>query len=204
MLKRLAGASFLALAACATTTQSVAIAPLVALEPSSEVTPEMLLALNSICRADDSAGKKYEPDLKFSAGMGTGGFKVDSTSKDAQEWFDYGLALSHAFYHEDAKAAMAQAVKADPNCSLCAWGQAWVLGPTLNYGLREPQRVEALEAAKKAQSLAKPGDVKAKRLADAIVARYADTKAATTGTTYLGTARAGQGATEPAFGAEMA
>jgi tetratricopeptide (TPR) repeat protein len=194
----------LALAACATATQSVVISPLVALEPSSEVTPEMILALNAICTADAGVGRKSTPDLKLAAGMGTGGFKVDSKSKAAQDWFDYGLALSHAFYHEDAILAMEQAVKADPECSLCAWGQAWVLGPTLNYGIDDKGREKALVAAMKAQSLAKAGDTKAKRLADAIVARYAPAAASKGPLNYLGGARAGESKTEPVFGAEMA
>ena len=202
MLRRLAGVGLLALAACATATQSVAVSPLVALAPSNEVTPEMILAFNAICTADAGVGRKSTPDLKLAAGMGTGGFKVDTKSKAAQDWFDYGLALSHAFYHEDAILAMEQAVKADPECSLCAWGQAWVLGPTLNYGIEESGREKALAAAMKAQSLAK--DAKAKRLADAIVARYALAAVSKGGLNYLGGAKAGESKTEPAFGAEMA
>jgi tetratricopeptide (TPR) repeat protein len=120
--------------------------------------------------------------------MGTGGFKVDSTVAAAQTWFDYGLALSHAFYHEDAKTAMKRAVAADPQCSACAWGEAWALGPTLNYRINEEQRVAALAAAERAKALVKPSDERAKRLADAIIARY---QRSTT-------------STEPAFGAEMA
>jgi len=203
MLKRLASGAMLALAACATATSSV-VTPIATLAPSADVTPESLLALNSMCLADDSVGKTFTKDLKLASGMGTGGFKVDSSSKEAQDWFNYGLALSHAFYHADAKAAMKRSVKADPNCSLCAWGEAWALGPTLNYGIDEKSREEALVAAKRAQALAKPGDAKAKRLADAIVARYASPKAATTGKNYLGGPRAGEGATEPAFGGAMA
>ena len=72
--------------------------------------------------------------------MGTGGFKVDTSDAEAQEWFNYGLALSHAFYHQDVKAAMKRAVELDPTCSLCSWGEAWALGPTLNYGIKDDER----------------------------------------------------------------
>jgi tetratricopeptide (TPR) repeat protein len=186
MIRRLASGVVLALAACTTSTTTVAT-PVAQLKPSGEVTKDSLLALNAICGAESPRAELQTPDIKLVEGMGTGGFKVDSESKAAQDWFNYGLALSHAFYHEDAMRAMKKAVDADPSCSLCAWGAAWTMGPTLNYGLLEAQRPAALAMAEKARSLAKPGDEKAKRLADAIVARYQKSETST----------------EPAFGAAM-
>jgi hypothetical protein len=138
MIRRLAGGAVLALAACATASAPAVVTPVLA--PSTEVTKESLLALNAVCGAEGARVELEAPDIKFVEGMGTGGFKVDSESKAAQDWFNYGLALSHAFYHEDAKRAMKKAVEAAPYCSLCAWGEAWALGPTLNYGLQEPMR----------------------------------------------------------------
>jgi tetratricopeptide (TPR) repeat protein len=187
MIRRLTGGAVLALAACATASAPAVVTPVAPLAPSAEVTKESLLALNAICGAEGARVDLASPDIKLVDGMGTGGFKVDSESKAAQDWFNYGLALSHAFYHEDAKRAMKKAVEADPYCSLCAWGEAWALGPTLNYGLQEPMRPAALTAAEKARSLVKPGDEKAKRLAEAIVARYQKSETST----------------EPAFGAAM-
>lgn len=172
MIRRLTGGAMLALAACATASAPVVVTPVAPLTPSAQVTKESLLALNAICGAEGPRDELQAPDIKRIEGMGTGGFKVDSENKAAQDWFNYGLALSHAFYHEDAIRAMKKAVEADPSCSLCAWGEAWALGPTLNYGLMEPQRPAALAMAEKARSLVKPGDEKAKRLADAVVARY--------------------------------
>lgn len=169
MLRRVSSVSFLALAACATTTTFVVVAPIAQLQPTAEVTPESILALNAICAAETPSLDR-PPSLKLAGGMGTGGFTVDSTVKEAQDWFDYGLALSHAFYHEDAIAAMKRSAAADPDCSACQWGLAWALGPTLNYGINEEQRVEALAAAESAQRLAR--DDRARRLATAMVARY--------------------------------
>ncbi len=186
MMRRLTGGAVLALAACATASAPT-VTPVAPLAPSVGVSRESLLALNAICVAEAPRSEAKSPDIKLIKGMGTGGFKVDSESKAAQEWFNYGLALSHAFYHEDAKRAMKKSVEADKSCSLCAWGEAWALGPTLNYGINEEQREAASDAAKRAQSLVKRGDEKAKRLADAIVARYEKSSTST----------------EPAFGAEM-
>jgi tetratricopeptide (TPR) repeat protein len=204
MRRQLALVAMLTVTACAAAGSAV-VRPIAPLAPAGGISRETLLALTSLCSAEAANGARPNPDLKLAAGMGTGGFKVDSASKDAQDWFDYGLALSHAFYHEDAKAAMQRSVKADPQCSLCAWGEAWTLGPTLNYGIDEDGRKAALEAAQRAQKLAKPGDARAKRLADAIVARYAGKAAAVAGeTNVLGGPKAGEGQTEPAFGQAMA
>ena len=204
MRKRILTISLMALAACATGPSVVTpIAPLARAPGDSTV--DALLALNALCSAEASGLGAAKPDLKLAGGMGTGGFKVDTASADAQAWFNYGLALSHAFYHQDAKAAMKRSVQNDPSCSLCAWGEAWVLGPTLNYGINEDERKAALAAATRAQSLVKPGDDKARRLAEAIVARYADVGAAVSDEkNAVGRPKAGEGQTEPAFGQAMA
>ncbi|MFT3723611.1 MAG: hypothetical protein QM773_08510 [Hyphomonadaceae bacterium] len=203
-MRRLALVALLMTTACAAAGSAV-VTPIPPLMASAGITRETLLAITSLCSAEATNGARPNPDLKLAGGMGTGGFKVDSDVKEAQDWFDYGLALSHAFYHEDAKAAMQRSAKADPTCSLCAWGEAWALGPTLNYGIDEDGRKAGLEAALRAQRLARSGDLRAQRLADAIVARYADKSAAVDGkTNALGGPKAGEGQTEPAFGQAMA
>lgn len=176
----------LGLAACATA--SVPEAPLPRLGTAGASVEDTLRALNQMCRAETLSARAPSVMDRRLPGMGSGGFPADTRSVEAQAWFDYGLQLSHAFYHEDAKTAMARAAELDPQCSICAWGRAWALGPTLNYPIDEAQRLEALRVAQSARELAKPGDRLALELAEAIVSRYA----------------AGQpGASEPAFGRSM-
>lgn len=202
MRTRLTLLAMTAMAACAT--GSAVVPPIATLAPMSTVTAETLLAVNALCSAEALGADNVAPDIKLAGGMGTGGFKVDTSVLAAQEWFDYGLALSHAFYHQDAKAAMKKAVALDPSCSLCAWGEAWALGPTLNYGINDDDRKAALAAAERAKSLAKPGDQLAVRLADAMVARYQPEAAVSGEKNNLGGAKAGEGKTEPAFGQALA
>lgn len=198
MQKFLTGVAVLTLAACSTT--SAVVTPIAQLKASSDVTVSSLLALNAICGAEASKGGTA--NLKLTAGMGTGGFKVDTTSKEAQDWFNYSMALSHAFYHEDAKAAMRKALELDPGCSMCAWGLAWVLGPTLNYGITDTERRYALAAAENAKSLLKAGDERGRRLVEAMIARYAPTNVPSE---QSGERTAtGHSVTEPAFGQALA
>jgi len=206
MRHRLALLAVTALTACATAGSAVT-PPVMSLAMNPEITAESLLAINALCSAEAVRPEGFTPDLKLAGGMGTGGFKVDTEIKAAQEWFNYGLALSHAFYHQDAKAAMKRAVELDPTCSLCAWGEAWALGPTLNYGIDEDDRKLALAAAERAKALAKPGDTKAMRLADIMIVRYApppakdETKAGKEGEAGVVAEDAG---TEPVFADALA
>lgn len=173
MRRRLALFAATALAACAAIGPAT-VPPVGSLAPSSGLSAEAILAIGALCSAEEPGPLSVTaPDLKLADGMGTGGFKVDTSNPEAQQWFNYGLALSHAFYHQDVKAAMRRAVELDPTCSMCSWGEAWALGPTLNYGIKDDERKFALAAATRAQALAKSGDDLARRLADAMVARYA-------------------------------
>jgi tetratricopeptide (TPR) repeat protein len=184
-MKRLASGMVIALAACATA--SAPTAPVASLAAGSGVTPEALQALAALCSAEAVGPSAGERNLKLTQGVGTGGFKIDTGVAEAQAWFDYGLALSHAFYHEDAKVAMRRAVELDPACAMCRWGLSWALGPTLNYGIDEPKRTEALAAAEAARGLLDANDARGRALVEALVARY----------------QPSQASTEPAFGQAM-
>lgn len=209
MRRRFALFAVTALAACATIGPAT-VPPIGGLAPSPGLSAEAILAMGALCSAEEPGPLSVSaPDLKLADGMGTGGFKVDTANPEAQQWFNYGLALSHAFYHQDVKAAMKRAVALDPTCSMCSWGEAWALGPTLNYGIKDDERKLALAAAERAQVLVKPGDELARRLADAMVARYAE-PAPKPADSAAG-AKAGEGgivaeeaSTEPAFADTLA
>ena len=126
------------------------------------------LGVGYICAAESHAPAGAA--LTIVKGMGSGGFPADTKSAEAQAWFDYGLQLYHAFYHDEAKAAFARAMKADPDCSLCAWGEALAQGPTLNFDVSPDQLKSALGFADQAAKLAK--DERARDLAAVLQARY--------------------------------
>jgi tetratricopeptide (TPR) repeat protein len=114
-----------------------------------------------------------EARLVMLPGVGSGGFTVDTAKPEAQAWFDQGVQLYHAFYHEEAKRAFARATELDPHCALCAWGVALSLGPTLNFAVAPDQTAQALAAADRAAKLARADDTKAQGLITALQARYA-------------------------------
>lgn len=140
------------------------------------------LALSPICSSEaagsggataSSAAAPATPP-RMLPGFGNDSMVVTTATPEAQRWFNYGLQLARAFAHEPAKAAFAESVRLDPDCAMCAWGQAWAAGPTINYPINAKQKAEALTLAMRAQALALKGPEKERLLAAALVRRYAE------------------------------
>lgn len=128
-------------------------------------------ALAAICRVEArSDPTDANRTIFIQPGMGDGGFRIATTNPKAQAWFDYGLKMFHAFYHDDARRAFDNAVAADPRCVLCLWGQALSRGAVLNFDAEEVDFKAALEMAKRAQALAR--SPREKSLTAALVRRY--------------------------------
>ena len=108
-------------------------------------------------------------------GYGTGGFKITTTNPTAQAYFDNGMQLAHAFAHNAAIEAMTEAVRLDPQCAMCLWGQAWTSGPTINFGKSEDEVGKLAEMADKAAKLASQNGTERERaLIHALQLRYKD------------------------------
>jgi tetratricopeptide (TPR) repeat protein len=149
------------------------LAALALAAPTAIATDQTSLGIGYICSAENPPPSASVKTLVMFPGMGTGAFPVDSTNRDAQAWFDYGVKLYHAFNHEEAKQAFAKAAALDPACARCAWGEALSLGPTLNYTISPTQTAAALAVADRAAALAKPDDAKGRALIAALQLRYA-------------------------------
>lgn len=112
-------------------------------------------------------------DAMILSGYGDGGFKIVTSNPRAQAFFNNGMQLAHAFAHQAAAAAMKEAQRLDPGCAMCAWGEAWADGPTINFD-KSKKELKALGAiAKRAAALAgKNGDATEIALTQALVQRY--------------------------------
>jgi tetratricopeptide (TPR) repeat protein len=103
-----------------------------------------------------------------------GGLSWPVTTKGgtAQRYFDQGLRLAYGFNHAEAARAFRAAQKADPACAMCYWGEAYVLGPNINYPMT-PDAVEpAFAAIAKAQALSAGASPKEQALIRALARRY--------------------------------
>jgi tetratricopeptide (TPR) repeat protein len=105
--------------------------------------------------------------------LGDYGRPVTTSSELAQSYFDQGLILAYGFNHAEAHRSFAEASKQDPGCALCAWGEAYVLGPNINKPMDDadvPTAWEATQRALAAQDGASPVE---RDLIDALAKRYA-------------------------------
>jgi tetratricopeptide (TPR) repeat protein len=108
-------------------------------------------------------------------GYGSGGFPITTGNRQSQAFFDNGMQLAHAFAHKPAVEAMKEAVRLDPKCAMCLWGEAWADGPTINYGKTEDEVAKLAELTDKAADLAKTnGSDRERALIHALQLRYKD------------------------------
>jgi len=86
--------------------------------------------------------------------LGTLHFAISTTVPLAQRYFDQGLRLAYAFNHAEAARAFRQAQSLDPQCAMCHWGEALVLGPNINAPMDAAANAPALAAIARAQAAA--------------------------------------------------
>ncbi len=105
--------------------------------------------------------------------LGTLHFSVSTTNPLAQRYFDQGLKLAYAFNHAEAARAFRQAQRLDPECALCHWGEALVLGPNINAPMDVSANAPALAAIARAQTRASKASARERDLIAALARRYA-------------------------------
>jgi len=90
----------------------------------------------------------------------------------AQAYFDQGYRLGWGFNHAEAARSFRAAQDLDPNCAMCLWAEAWVLGPHINYPMDADANARALFVLENAKDLApKAGDMQA-ALVEALSKRH--------------------------------
>jgi tetratricopeptide (TPR) repeat protein len=92
----------------------------------------------------------------------------------AQRYFDQGLRLAYGFNHDAAGRAFAEAARLDPQCAMCVWGQALVLGPNINLPMDPAAAKEATALAVRAAGLADSARPADQALIQALQKRYVD------------------------------
>ena len=153
--------------------------------PATTGLPTMMLRLaqTEVPRAEMSAAGSApafadtEPPLW--SGLGSITYRITTANERAQVYFDQGLRLAYAFNHGEAQRAFRMAQKLDPDCAMCFWGEALVLGPNINLPMPEDAVAPAYAAAQRAKALAGKASPREQALIGALAARYTgDPKAA--------------------------
>src|SRR5438477_2253559 len=140
-------------------------APMLLAQMKTEVSPAAKAAASSA----PAAASTEQPLI---AGLGARSFKISTASKQAQQYFDQGLRLAWNFNHAEAQRAFQKAQRLDPDCAMCYWGEAYVLGPNINVPMDPAANAPAAAAAAKARALAGKATPREQALISAVAARY--------------------------------
>ena len=142
---------------------------------AADAAARALIERPQVCgRADqDEAAGASVADMVMVDGFGAAGFPVDTTNPEAQAWFNHGVKLRWAFEHSESVRAFRKARLLDPSCGMCAWGEAWAMGPNLNGGGEgEEVRKAALDIARQARRMLRRAPATHRQMADALIQRY--------------------------------
>lgn len=79
---------------------------------------------------------------------------IQTSSKEAQDYFDQGITLLYGFNHEEAARAFQKAAELDPQSPMPLWGIAMAVGPNYNQDVDPEREKLAYETIQKAAKLA--------------------------------------------------
>ena len=115
-----------------------------------------------------------DSDPPLWGGLGSVTYNITTGNAEAQKFFDQGLRLAYAFNHDEARRAFRKAQRFDPECAMCFWGEALVLGPNINLAMPEEAVPLAFAAVKKAQALGAKARPHEQALIAALSTRYVE------------------------------
>ncbi len=104
--------------------------------------------------------------------LGNYTFPISTNSKEAQRYFNQGIIFAYGFNHAEALRSLEAAAKLDPNCAMCHWGMAYVLGPNINAAMEAGSVPTAYEEMQRAIALKPNATQREKAYIDALSTRY--------------------------------
>lgn len=129
--------------------------------------------------ADSEESVSYLPELApvgatLLDGLGDYSLPIGSDHPEVQQWFDQALSLTYGFNHQAAERSFLQAAELDPQCAMCWWGSALVLGPHVNAGMDPANNAAAWERLQAAQAVSEDAPDWQQAYIRALSARYAE------------------------------
>lgn len=107
-------------------------------------------------------------------GLGNYSRTISSSNPEVQQWFDQALMLTYGFNHQAAERSFLKGVELDPQCAMCWWGAALVLGPHVNAAMDPENNDAAFERLQAAQAVAEHAQPWEQAYIRALSARYAE------------------------------
>lgn len=106
-------------------------------------------------------------------GLDAVNYPIETSNPEAQKYFNQGLVLAYGFNHAEAARSFYYATKLDPDCAMCYWGYAYVLGPNYNAGMEPDNYQRAYDAIQTALEIGSDSE-KEEALIEAMAQRYVE------------------------------
>ena len=126
--------------------------------------------------APSEAASTPEPQEPYFDNLGDLSWPVTTDSEVAQKYFDQGMRWAWAFNHSGAQRAFQEAQRQDPDCAMCYWGEAFVLGPNTNAAMEAKNNAPALTAINKATERADKASPREQAVINALTKRFSADK----------------------------
>lgn len=110
--------------------------------------------------------------------LGSHHYSITTSEALTQRYFNQGLILAYGFNHAEAARSFQAAYQIDPECAMCYWGEALVLGPNINAPMTAEAIPIAYALAQKALALSAQATPKEQTLIKALSKRYGTDDAA--------------------------
>jgi tetratricopeptide (TPR) repeat protein len=106
---------------------------------------------------------------------GMGDYRFPTTIRDeARPYLDQGMVLAWGFNHAESERSFLEAAKLDPECAICYWGAALVLGPNINAAMDPENAPRAWNSLQQAVARSSNTLERERDLIDALRARYVE------------------------------
>ncbi|WNM63754.1 tetratricopeptide repeat protein [Candidatus Nitrospira neomarina] len=143
------------------------------MKPHWYVNMSLVLGILALVGIDiPSHNHVYAESVLLQEGLGKHHFPISSNGAMVQRYFDQGLILSFGFNHAEAARSFRESQKRDPDCAMCYWGEALVLGPNINAPMDPSVVPQAFAAMEKAVALKDQATEKEASLIQALAMRY--------------------------------
>lgn len=146
----------------------IAMAALVACDNAGKTETTIAQTPAADIPVDDNLG------ANFIDGLGDYHFPITTTVPEVQRWFDQGLMLAWGFNHDAAERSFLRGAEIDPDCAMCWWGAALVLGPHVNAGMEPTANAKAWASLQRARTLAGNSTPREQAFIEALSARYSE------------------------------
>jgi tetratricopeptide (TPR) repeat protein len=122
---------------------------------------------------DDMQKMPMPPPVTLVNGLGPVHHPVSTRNKQAQAFFDQGLAYIYAFNHDEAVRSFQRASELDPNLAMAFWGMSLARGSNYNWTAQVSQLTDAWQNLQKAIELAPRASAQDQAYIQALSKRYA-------------------------------